>query len=76
VVAALYKKDDLLHCWTSSLDISGHHVDFHEGHGTVRGGLGCDMACVNERTAWARHAMCESALSVLYLVTRSVAVTV
>ena len=30
VVAAHYKKDDLLNCWTSSSDISGYHADFHE----------------------------------------------
>jgi len=29
VVAAHYKKDDLLNCWTSSSDISGYHADFH-----------------------------------------------
>ena len=46
VVAAHYKKDDLLNCWTSSLDISGYHADFHEGHGTVGAWQGCGMACV------------------------------
>ena len=34
------QKDDLLHCWTSSSDISGYHADFHEGHGTVGAGQG------------------------------------
>ena len=47
VVAAHYKKDDLLHCWTSSSDISGYHADIHEGHGTVGAGQGSGMACVN-----------------------------
>ena len=47
VVAAHYKKDDLLHCWTSSSDISSYHADFHEGHGTVGAGQGRGMACVN-----------------------------
>jgi len=47
VVAAHYKKDDLLNCWTSSSDISGYHADFHEGHSTVRAGQGNGMACVN-----------------------------
>ena len=47
VVAAHYKKDDLLHCWTSSSDISGYHADIHEGHGTVGTGQGRGMACVN-----------------------------
>ena len=37
VVAAHYKKDDLLNCWTSSSDISGYHADFHERHGIVAG---------------------------------------
>jgi hypothetical protein len=43
VVAAHYKKDDLL----PSSDISGYHADFHEGHGTVGAGQGRGMACVN-----------------------------
>jgi hypothetical protein len=47
VVAAHYKKHDLLNCWTSSSDISGYHADFHEGHGTVGAGQGRGMACVN-----------------------------
>jgi len=47
VVAAHYKKDDLLNSWTSSSDISGYHADFHEGHGTVGAWQGRDMACVN-----------------------------
>jgi hypothetical protein len=41
------QKDALLNCWTSSLDISGYHADFHEGHGTFRVGQGRGMACVN-----------------------------
>jgi hypothetical protein len=49
VVAAYYKKDDLLNCWTSSSDISGHHADFHEGHGSVGAGQENGMACVNSR---------------------------
>jgi hypothetical protein len=47
VVAAHYKKDNLLHCWTSSSDISGYNSDFHEGHGTIKVGQGHGMACVN-----------------------------
>ena len=47
VVAAHYKKDDLLHCWTSSSDISGYQADIQEGHGTVGAGQGRGMACVN-----------------------------
>jgi hypothetical protein len=47
VVAAHYKKDDLLNCWTSSSDISGYHADFYEGHCTVGTGQGNGMACVN-----------------------------
>jgi len=47
VVAAHYKKDDLLHCWISSSHISGYHVDFHEGHSTVGAGQGHCVACVN-----------------------------
>ena len=41
------QKDDLLNCWTSSLDISGYHTDFHEGHGTVGAGQGRGIVCVN-----------------------------
>ena len=48
VVAAHYKKYDLLHCWTSSSDISGYHADFHEGHGTIGPGQGRGMV-------WERH---------------------
>ena len=47
VVAAHYKKNYLLKCWTNSLDISGYHADFHEGHCTVGAGQGRGMACVN-----------------------------
>jgi hypothetical protein len=47
VVAAHNKKDDLLHCWTSSSDISGYHADFHEGHDTIGAGQGCGTARVN-----------------------------
>jgi hypothetical protein len=47
VVAAHYKKDDLLHCWTSSSDISGYHADFHEGHGSIGAWQGRGMVCVN-----------------------------
>ena len=47
MVAAHYKKDALLNCWTSSSDISGYHADFHEGDDTVGAGQG------------ARHGMCE-----------------
>jgi len=47
VVAAHYKNDDLLNCWTSSSDISGYHADFQEGHGIVGAGQGNGMACVN-----------------------------
>jgi len=43
VVAAHYKKDSLLNCWTSSSDISSCHADFHTGHGTVGAGQGRGM---------------------------------
>ena len=49
VVAAHYKKDDLLNCCTNSSDISGYHADFHEGHGTIGSWQGGGMACVNYR---------------------------
>ena len=44
VAAAQYKKDDLLHCWTSSSDISGYDADFHEGDGTIGAEQGRCMA--------------------------------
>jgi hypothetical protein len=47
VVAAHYKKDDLLHRWTSSSDISGYHADFHEEYGTVGAWHERGMSCVN-----------------------------
>jgi hypothetical protein len=47
VVAAHYKKDNLLNCWTSSSDISSYHTDFHKGHGTIGAGQGRGMECVN-----------------------------
>jgi hypothetical protein len=47
VVAAHYKKDDPLNCWTSWTVISGYHADFHEVHGTVAAWQGRGMACVN-----------------------------
>jgi hypothetical protein len=47
VLAAHYKKDALLNCWTSSSAISGYHADFHEGHGTVGAGERLGMVCVN-----------------------------
>jgi len=46
-VAAHYKQDNLLNCWTSSMDISGYRAVFHEGRSTVRAWQGCGMACVN-----------------------------
>jgi len=47
VVAAHYKKDDLLHYWTSSSDISGYHADFHEAHGTMGAWQGRGMVRAN-----------------------------
>jgi hypothetical protein len=68
-VAAHDEKDNLLNCWTSSLDISSYHADFNKGHGTVKSMAGawhgmCELRTWHDRgTAWAQHAMCESALS-------------
>jgi len=47
VVAAHYKKDDLLNFWNSSSGISSYHADFHEGHGIVRAWQGRGIICVN-----------------------------
>ena len=43
VVAAHYKKDALLNCWTSSSDISGYHADFYED--TALSEQGSGAAC-------------------------------
>jgi len=43
MVAAHYRKDNLLNCWTSSSGISGYHADFHEGQGTVGAWQGNSM---------------------------------
>ena len=51
MVAAHYKNDDLLNCWTSSSGISGYHVDFHEGHGTIEAWQRNGMLCVNRPLA-------------------------
>jgi len=68
VVAAHYKKDDLLHRCTSSSDISGYHADFH---GTAWSEQGRGLAWhvwINARhgnskvAAREQHAVCESAL--------------
>ena len=48
VVAAHYEKDDLLHCWTNSSDISSYCADFHEGHGNIGAWHGSGMASVNQ----------------------------
>jgi hypothetical protein len=47
VIAAQYKKDNMLKWRTSTSDISGYHVDFHEGHSTFGAWQGRGMACVN-----------------------------
>ena len=44
MVAARYKKDDMLNCWASSSDISGYYAEFHEGHGTIGAWQGRGMA--------------------------------
>ena len=46
MVAAHYKKDDLLRCWASSSNISGYHAEFHEGNGSVGEGQGRGVVCV------------------------------
>jgi len=57
VVAAHYKKDDLLNCWNSSSDISGYHADFHVGHGTIGDCQGRGLAWLwnGMGTAWGRQ---------------------
>ena len=68
MVAAHYKKDDLLHCWTSSRIFPATMRTFRKD--TSLSEQGRDAAWhvwINARhgrgTAWARHAMCESAWS-------------
>jgi len=64
VVVAHYKKYDLLNCWTSSLDISDYHADFHEGHDMSEQGTsatwrvfinGIEWQGNGMGAAWARH---------------------
>jgi hypothetical protein len=55
-VAAHYKKDNLLNCWTSSSDVSGYHAVSHEGHSTIRAWQGDGTARV-KLTAWHGHGM-------------------
>jgi len=55
VVAAHYKRDELLHCWTSSSDISGYHANFHEGHGTIGAWHGHGMICVTSAASPGRN---------------------
>jgi hypothetical protein len=52
------KHTNPLNCRTSSSDISGYHVDFHEGQGTVGELHRCGTARVNEcGTAWQGNGM-------------------
>ena len=53
MVAAHYKHDDLLHCWTSSSDISGYHAGIHEGHGNIGAGQGRGMGTACYVCEWA-----------------------
>jgi hypothetical protein len=46
-----------LNCRTSSSDISGYHVDFHEGHGTVGEWQGRGMARQVSGMAWQGNGM-------------------
>jgi len=63
VVAAHYKKDNLLNCWTSCSDISGYHAVCpalsEQGRADSMAWQGKGMGAT-----WALHAMCESALTV------------
>ena len=54
MVAAYYKKDDLLHCWTSSRIFPATERTFTNDTALSDQGMGA---------AWERHAMCESALT-------------
>ena len=51
--AAHYKKDDLLHCWTSSSDISGGHS--RTRHFRSRAGARHDMCELTHGVAGKRH---------------------
>jgi hypothetical protein len=56
----------MLNFWISNSEIFAYHADFHEGHVTVVAGQRRGMARPGNGTgtAWARHAVCESALRV------------
>ena len=67
VVAAHYKKDDLLHCWTGSRIFPATMRTFTKDTALSELGRGAAWhVWINARhgsgTAWARDAMCESAL--------------
>jgi hypothetical protein len=54
MVAAHYKQDDPLNCWSSSSVISVYYADLHEGYGTSEHGRGAEWhghgivcVCVN-----------------------------
>jgi hypothetical protein len=67
--STLQKKIDQLNCWTSSSNISGYHADFSRRTRHYRSMAGarygmCELTARHGRgTAWARHAICASVLS-------------
>ena len=68
VVAAHYKKDDLLHCWTSSRIFPATMRTFTKDTALSEQGRGAAWhVWINARhgrgTAWARHVMCESSFN-------------
>jgi hypothetical protein len=64
VVAAHYKKDDLLHCWTRSRIFPATMRTFTKArHCRSRAGTRHGTSELTHGLAWDRHAMCESALT-------------
>jgi len=55
LVAAHYKKDDLLNCWTSGSEVSGHHAEFHEGQCRSMAGARHGMCKLTNGMAGERH---------------------
>ena len=66
VVAAHYKKDDLLHCWTSSRIFP---TTMRTRHCRSRAGARHSMCELTYGMAWERHSICKSAFKSLHKTT-------
>jgi len=68
VVAAHYKKDDLLHCWISNRIFPATMRTFTKDTALSEQGRGAAWICeLTHGMARERHAMCESAFTAIIL---------